>query len=212
MNKTDTLIADLAGDLRPVKPMSVGRGLALLAGCVALSLAAVAGLDGLWSGPMEGDATIFFYLVNGLLAMLGLACAASVLRMANPGVGNRYDGAYWTLATFAILPIVGIATLVARGLMGGVVTDLSGLHCGMNAVSVASFTAIGLVLWLRHGAPVSPGRAGFLTGVAAGALGSAVYGLSCPNDTLGHLVVWHVMPVALTGLLGRIGLPRLLAW
>lgn len=212
MRNTDAFIADLAGDLHPVEPMRALGGFALIAGCVAVSIASVAVFLGLWSGPVQGDATVFFYLANGLLAMLGTACAASVIRMANPAVGNRYDGAYWTLAMFAIFPIVGIVTLVDRGLLEQVVSDPFGLQCALTATAVASFTAIGLTIWLRRGAPANLARASLLTGLAAGALGSAAHGLSCPIDTLGHLSVWHVLPVGLAGLAGRMVLPRLIAW
>lgn len=61
----------------------------------------------------------------------------------------------------------------------------------------------------RAGPPNAPG---FYTGVAAGALGSLAYGLSCPFDAIGHLGIWHVAPVAVSAALGRLGVPVLIRW
>ena len=212
MRSNENLIAELTGDLRPVAPMTLTRGLTVVLAAASLSIAAVAGFAGIWDGPFIGTATIFFYLANGLLAMFGFACATNVVRMANPGVGNRYDGAYWSLAMLAIFPVVAVATLFARGLGGAAMTDLHGLECALSGTAFASITAGGLVFWLRRGAPANPGRAGLFAGLAAGALGSAAHGLSCPIDTLGHLAIWHVLPVALAGAIGRIIIPRFLTW
>ncbi|WP_156843050.1 NrsF family protein [Novosphingobium aquimarinum] len=212
MRSNEHLISELAGELRPVAPMTMSRGLAVVIAAAGLSIAAVAGIAGVWDGPAAGTATIFYYLANGLLAMSGFACATDVVRMANPGVGNRYDGAYWSLAMLAIFPVVAVGTLFARGLGVQAMNDSHGLECTLSATAFASITASGLVFWLRRGAPANPARAGLFAGLAAGALGSAAYGLSCPIDTLGHLAIWHVLPVLLAGVIGRIVIPRLLVW
>jgi hypothetical protein len=69
-----------------------------------------------------------------------------------------------------------------------------------------------MVWWLRRGAPVSPQRAGLQTGLAAGALGTFAFGLSCDYDTVAHLGVWHVVPVVLATLAGRLIVPPLVRW
>ncbi len=206
------LIADLAQDLDPVRVLKTRDGMLLTAGAALASILAVALIDGLWKGPLTGDASMHFYLANAMLAVFGVACAASVVQMASPGVGNRYSGAYWSLAMLAVLPVVALLTLFTQGVAGEVLADPYGVECALHGSAAASITALALTAWLRRGAPVDPARAGLLTGLAAGALGSAAYGLSCPVDTMGHVAFWHILPVGIAGLVGRIVLPRILRW
>ena len=77
MRSNENLIAELTGDLRPVAPMTLTRGLTVVLAAASLSIAAVAGFAGIWDGPFIGTATIFFYLANGLLAVFGFAGATN---------------------------------------------------------------------------------------------------------------------------------------
>lgn len=54
--------------------------------------------------------------------------------------------------------------------------------------------------------------AGLLTGVGAGAAATFAAMLGCPPNDLMHSGVWHGLTVVLAGLLGRIAVPRLIAW
>ena len=64
--------------------------------------------------------------------------------------------------------------------------------------------AIAAVLFLRRAAPVALARQAWLTGLAAGALGSLAFGITCPVDTIAHLGLWHVLPVPLAALAARV--------
>ena len=213
MNRINAdLISQLAADLDPVRALKTRDGLLMTSTAALASVLLVALADGLWSGPVTGQASAFFFLANGLLVVFGMACAVSVVRMANPSVGNRYSPAYWTLAMLMVLPVVALATLVSQGAANAVFADVHGVNCTLHGTAAASLTAVALTLWLRKGAPVDPARAGLLTGLASGALGSAAYGLSCSIDTLAHVAIWHVLPIGIAGVIGRIALPRLLRW
>ena len=213
MNRVNSnLISELAQDLQPVRSFRTSDGMLLAAAAMAASVVFVALFHGLWNGALQGSASPFFYMANGLLVMFGIACAANVVRMASPSVGNRYSGAYWQLAMLAVFPAVALASALAGGNMSEVLADPFGVKCMLAGTAVGLFTAAGLAAWLKRGAPVDPQRAGLLTGLAAGALGSAAYGLSCPIDTLDHVAVWHMLPVVVGGSIGRAILPRLLRW
>ena len=54
-------------------------------------------------------------------------------------------------------------------------------------------------------------RVAVVTG-AAGAIGTLLYGLSCPIDSVTHLGIWHVVPVAVAAVAGRLIVPRMIAW
>ncbi|RDS78475.1 DUF1109 domain-containing protein [Alteriqipengyuania lutimaris] len=188
------------------------QGLALVAAGLGLTVILVAGVLGSWRAALAGHASPEFYIVNAMLLVLGAAAASAAVAMAAPQVGNRQDGARWGLAMVAILPLVAIGVALSQGLSAREMIDEHAARC------VAWGTASGLLVfaalggWLRRGAPVSIEAAGLYSGVAAGALGSFACGLSCPIDDMVHLGLWHVAPIPLAGLAGRLILPRLIRW
>lgn len=206
------LIAQLAGELEPVRPLRMRHGVALVAFATFLTIIAIALWQGLWSGPAQGQAAAIFFIANGLIALVGLASARTVIRMAAPRVGVRQDGLRWLLAALAILPVTAVLLVALEGSMGRHDHAADGLTCFIAGTASGIGVAATLVFWLRRGAPVAPNLAGFYTGVAAGAVGSFAHGLSCPFDSIGHLGIWHVAPVAVSAALGRLAVPALIRW
>jgi len=213
MNRVpNPLIDQLADDLAPVRPMTIGVGMALAAVALAVSIAGTAMVEGIWMAPFAGHASPFFIIVNGAFLLLGLACAGAVLRMASPKVGNSYAGTGWAMAMTMILPLATLVMLLGQGDTFAEIDRAFALHC-VTAPLVTSLVSGGaLVWWLRRGAPVSAGHAGLLTGLAAGALGTFAYGLSCSFDTPAHLGLWHMVPVVIAALVGRAVVPALVRW
>lgn len=213
MDRTpNPLIAELSDDLAPVRPMTLRAGLALLAIAIAGSVLFVEVAHGLWAGAFTGEAAPMFWIANGLLLVLGLACATSVVTMAGPRVGNRHEAPRWTVAAVGVLPLAALAAAYDHGAMHSPLDDPYGFECLRWALLASVLTAGTLVWWLRRGAPVSLDAAGWYTGIAAGALGSVAYGFSCPLDGAMHLGVWHVLPVVVTAMLGRLVVPPLVRW
>lgn len=207
-----SLIESIAADLTPVRAFDFRHGVILTTLAALVTVLAVAVFDGFWHGIIDGEANAFFFIVNGMLLVLAAATATATIRIASPAVGNRYDGPRWGLAMLGVLPAVALATLIAQGDAHSVVSDPYGINCMLSGLAAALLTAAALVAWLRRGAPVQIERAGMLAGVTAGAVGSLAYGLSCPIDSFGHLAVWHIAPVAIAALLGRLAFPSLLRW
>ena len=206
------MIAALTGELSAVRPMRPRTGAALVAAAAAATFAAVAALAGVRWSVFRGDASPFFWVTAGLLLLLGLAAASAVIAMARPGVGNRYDAPKWAAAMVAVLPCVAVATMFSYRGGGFALLDPHALRCVMAGLGSSLLTGAALVLWLRRGAPVSTATAGWYTGIAAGALGTVAYGFSCSIETLAHLGIWHVVPVAAAGVLGRFTVPALVRW
>jgi hypothetical protein len=206
------LIAQLAEQLEPVRPMRMAHGLVLLGLAMVVTIAVIALWLGLWAGPLRGEATAIFFVANALIGLVGLVSARAVTRMAGPQVGTRQDGSRWLLAALAILPATALLFAVFDGSLDWHDHAAHGLECFVAGTASGVVVAVALVAWLRRGAPVAPNVAGFYTGVAAGALGSFAYGLSCPVDTIGHLGIWHVAPIAVSAALGRVVVPRLVRW
>lgn len=211
-NNRDNLIAGLTEELAPVRSFKQRDGMAIVAVAAALTLVGVFAIEGLWFGAFQGEAAPFFWVTNGLLLLLGLASAGAVVAMASPGVGNSHDAPKWSFAMLLVLPLAAVMSVLSHGSETAALNDPFALHC-FTASLIAS-TGIGgaLTLWLRRGAPVSHEAAGWFTGIAAGAMGTLLYGLSCPADSVTHLGIWHVVPVAVAAMAGRLIVPKLIAW
>lgn len=213
MNRSNqALIAQLAEDLTPVRPMRTRSGWALVAAATAGTLLSVWLAGGFWGGMLTGEAEPFFFVTHGLLLMLGLASATTTIALARPLVGNRQDAPQWAAAMVAILPLTAlvIAFVTGAGLAG--LVDAHSMHCLTSGVAASALSFVALAYWLKRGAPVSTHAAGLLAGIAAGAIGSFAYGITCPIDSVAHLGIWHVLPVPICGALGRIILSRLIRW
>ncbi|UIP06785.1 DUF1109 domain-containing protein [Erythrobacter sp. SDW2] len=213
MNRSNqALIAQLAEDLTPIRPMRMRSGLALVAAATAGTLLSVWLAAGFWSGMLTGEAAPFFFVTHGLLLMLGLASATAAIALARPAVGNRQDAPKWAAAMVAVLPLTAlvIAFVTGAGLAG--LADEHSIHCLTSGVATSALSFVALGYWLKRGAPVSTQTAGLFAGIAAGAIGSFAYGITCPIDGVAHLGLWHVLPVPICGALGRLVLPRLIRW
>lgn len=206
------LIEQMAADLQPVRTIKFRDGVILVALAAIITVLGVEIVDGLWRGIVEGRASPFFIIGNGLLLILGVSSANSVLKMATPRVGNSHDGPKWAMAMAAVLPLAAFITLAGHDHGMSALDDPYGLTCFLSGLVASTVTAGALIYWLRKGAPVSPNTAGLHIGVASTALGSVAYGLSCPLDGVVHLGLWHAAPVVVGAIIGRYALPPLLRW
>ncbi|MFO1261281.1 MAG: DUF1109 domain-containing protein [Sphingomonadaceae bacterium] len=211
--KTDNLIESLTAELKPVRALRFREGVALVLASVVLTVMLVARFLGLRDDVMAGEPAPLFLISNGLFLMLGLAAATSVVMMGNPQVGNRYDGWKWALATAGLLPLAaGVSALASWSGHPDVIFPQHDPACVSAGVMFGGLTALALIFWLRRGAPASPARAGLLTGIAVGAIGTFADGLCCPLNSVYHLGFAHSVPVAICALLGRIFVPPLVRW
>lgn len=213
MNRVSNPLFDqLVGDLEPVQPIRQSQGLALVAVAAIITIVLVAVFGKLQMRMIAGHATPMFFVTNGMLALLGIATSLSVVRMANPQVGSAHDGVRWSAGMVALLPVTAFIMLGSARFLTAVVGDPYGVACLLASSGAGLVTAAALVFWLRRGAPVSLGPASTFSGVAAGAVGSFAYGLTCSIETIGHLGIWHVAPVLLGGIAGRFAIPPLVRW
>ena len=213
MNRVNhDLIEQMTADLQPVRSIKPRDGWLAVALAALLTVLAVHVVKGLWAGIVTGEASAFFMIANGLLLVLGLASTASVIAMASPRVGNRHEATKWALAMAAVLPFAALVSLAGKSDPMAAIADPYGVTCAIAALLAALVTGITLTAWLRRGAPVSLGAAGWQTGVAAGALGSLAYGLACPVDDIVHLGIYHAAPVAIAGIIGALIVPKLVRW
>ncbi|MDC0887377.1 DUF1109 domain-containing protein, partial [Altererythrobacter sp.] len=213
MNRaSQALNAELTEDLQPVRAMKTRDGLLLAGLAGAITVLAVWLVAGLWDNAVNGEASAFFLITNGLLLILGIAGVSAVVALARPAVGKRQDGPKWALSMITILPLAGLFAAVQLDGGLGAAVDPYAFHCLASGTAASALTFVALTYWLRRGAPVSVETAGLFAGIASGAIGSFAYGLSCPIDGITHLGLWHVLPVAIAGAAGRAVLPRIIRW
>ena len=209
----DAFLDSLVADLKPVAPLRQGMGMAFASLALALGATLVVAVLGLRRDLAAGHPDPFVLTAAGVFLVLALASAWGAIDMARPAVGIRRDGWGWTAAMAAVVPGSALALILTDLVTGQAIDfDRGGIVCLALGIGIGLLTGGALILWLRRGAPSSPTRAGLLIGVAAGAAGIFAVSLWCPHDSLLHIGIWHGATVVFAGLLGRIGLPRLLRW
>ena len=212
-DKTTDLIAGLVAELQPVTPLRQRRGMTLAVLALGAGTMGMFGLFGMRPDLQAGQPDAMMLISSGLFLVLALASAWAVVDAARPYVGVRREGWGWTALMAAVLPVAALALLVsdwARGAPSELALD--GMTCMKFGLGWGLLTAAALVWWLRRGAASRPDRAGLLTGVAAGAAGIFAVSLYCPHNDLVHIGVWHGLTVVLAGAIGRLAIPRMIAW
>lgn len=213
LGKNTDLIAGLVADLQPVTPLHQRYGMALAVLTLSGGAAGMIGLFGLRPDLGAGQPDAMVLISAGLFLVLALASAWAVVDAARPYVGVRREGWGWTALMAAVLPVAALGLIASDWLRGAPnALELDGIACMRAGLGWGLLTASALVLWLRRGAPSRPARVGLLTGVAAGAAGIFAVTLYCPHNDLVHIGIWHGLTVVLAGVLGRLAIPRLIAW
>jgi len=208
----NSLIEGLVEELEPVRTLKPKSGLAIVGGLTLIAGIAVATTLGVRNDLVMGMADEMFFLRSGVLLMLGIATATTVVNMARPGVGKLSRGWIWALVTAGLFPLTAAIMSALNMPPVEALRPMEGLKC--LAVSSIAALAIGsgLTLWLRQGAPTSPARAGWLVGIASGALGAAAYNIYCPFNDIYYVGLWFTIPVLVSAIAGRLVVPRLIRW
>ncbi len=208
----NSLIEGLVEELEPVRTLKPKSGLAIVGGLTLFALIVVAATLGVRNDLMMGMADEMFFLRSGVLLMLGIATAITVVNMARPGVGKLSRGWIWALITAALFPLTAAIMSAINMPPVEALRPMEGLKClavsGIAALTIGG----GLTYWLRQGAPTSPERAGWLIGIASGALGAAAYNIHCPFNDIYYIGLWFTIPVVISAVLGRLVVPALIRW
>lgn len=213
----DALIAALTEDITPVTPLRQSHGAALIAFATVVSGIACVVIFGFWSGMINGQASPYFWISNGLLALVGASSTTALVSTISPRVGAQSTGPQWSVAMLAVLPVaamLAILSLEAGHDHGLSLSDPGSLYwkCAAYGLGASSVISVAAIMFLRRGAPVSLDRAGWLIGLTSGSLGALAYNLTCPMDSLLHVGFWHVAPVFVAGVFWRYAAPPLIRW
>ncbi len=205
-------IADLVNDLTPVRPMNIWRGLILPLGATLFAMMCVALLAGVRPDLAAGAPSPMFLLRAGVLLLLGVVCGASLLAMANPGVGRNNQGWKTALSAALLFPLAALIVALTGQPTGSAGTMESGMDCLKYSLVAGVATATPMVWWLRRGAPVAHERAGWLTGLAAGGLGAFAFNIHCPYNSVVYIGIWYTLAVGICAVAGRLIVPHLIRW
>jgi hypothetical protein len=151
-----------------------------------------------------------------LLAGLALASTLSALSQGRGGLGIA---ATWLVSIAALVVPVYAALTVLQPLHSGAADDVAftgvaispwGWRCIFIATVVSASTMAIFAVALRRAVAAASGLRGAALGAAAGAWGGLAVFAFCPSGELQHLLVGHVLPIALFTLLGGVVLTKVI--
>jgi hypothetical protein len=205
-------ISTLVDDLQPVRRLNTSRGLILPAILTGIATIIIGTQMGWRPDLMSGTPSELFLLRAGTLALLGGACAHGAVAMASPAVGKHNDRWKMALAAALLFPLCAMIAMLS-GNFGSAIDEMRyGAECLRMSMIGGLSVAVPMVLWLRKGAPTSPERAGWLTGIASGGLGAFAYNFHCPFSDLAYTGLWYSLAVGVCAVAGRLIVPRLIRW
>jgi hypothetical protein len=212
--KTDELIIALSRQPDAIDPRIPLRRL-LFASVLGVGAALPLMLWRLGINPdLASDAqTPMFWVKCGFAATMATASVALVIRLARPGIDTR------RAAQAVALPLVALWGLAAFVLLTAAPAERMPLTLGSSwnscPFNIAMLSLPALVLLLAAVRSLAPTRlcwAGAATGLLAGALGTLVYVLHCPELEAPFLAVWYVLGMLIPAGLGALVGPRTLRW
>ena len=212
--KTDELIEALArGPVAVDAGAATRRRHAFIAAGVAVSAAAMLLLLGPRPDLNVAIGQPMFWLKLAVPLGLALPALVALARLARPGEGAT---AAWT-AIGTLLLALEAASLIELSMTpasdrAALVAGRTSLACLLGIVALALPILVAALAFLRRMAPTRPRLAGLAAGLAAGALGAAVYALHCDESTLPFLATWYVIAIAIPAVLAAGIGPRLLRW
>ncbi|WP_295526518.1 NrsF family protein [Novosphingobium sp. Chol11] len=211
-----SLIDQMVADLTPVDPLRLVDGVIAGLAATALVVGAVALLFGWRDDLLAGQPSLLVVARSGILLLAGAALLMAVVLGALPGRDDRAARRAGTLLLglfpLGLAVLTGQAVISRTGLSYAEVGALSAARCFVISLCCALVVAGAVVAWLRRAAPTDLARAGWLTGAAAGALGTFAYSLFCPSNSLAFAVTVYPAAILLAALLSRLVVPQVVRW
>lgn len=212
--KTDELISMLAAGAAPVSPHAVGRRFAVALGWGVPGAALIMAVTfGIRSDLAQAAGDLLFWMKLVFAGCLALAAFIATERLGRPGL--RLGGIWAAL----ILPVLVLWLVAATVLIEAEPAQRAELifgttwkTCSFN-IALISLPPFAAMLWVMKGlAPTHLALSGAGAGLLAGALGTLVYALHCPESAAPFIGIWYVLGIAIPTLAGALLGPRVLRW
>ncbi len=209
--KTEELIRALVAD--GGRPASVSRALVLHLGIgAALTLALFFVTLHVRADVTAALHTIPFVFKLILPLVLLLASASLLTQYSRPVPGDRRPGILLLApALLAAGVIVELLTQPSNAWLPRLIGH-NGVHCLSIIPMLSLAPAVSVLLAMRRGAPAQPASAGALAGIASGAIGAALYALTCPDDSPLFVATWYSIAILSVTAGTAIAGCRLLRW
>lgn len=210
--KTDDLIKALAADTTRTQPVGATLARVLPLG-LAVSVILFALVVRVRSDIMSALLTWRFDLKLVLAVALAGAALWLVVRLARP-MGDDRPPRLALLAVPLVLALAIVVELVSvpASAWATRAVGTNALWC-LATIPVLSLAPLAAILVaLRDGAPRSPAAAGAAAGLMAGALGAAIYGTHCWDDSPLFVAIWYPLAIAAVVTAGALIGRRLLSW
>lgn len=203
--KTDLLIKAMAKDATIARNLVPGRTCAAV-GISLLVLGAVFVLRlGFRPDLVTREAQLATTIKLTFTISLSMASLFLLLQEAVPGKRNSRS-LLLLLLPLVILLLESAFEFWSYGLGGWQdrLIGSNGLQCLAFIPALASVPLVGLIAVLRAGAPIRPGLAGMLAGVAATGIASTFYALSCPDDSPLFVAFWYGIAIGVVAIVGML--------
>lgn len=213
LGETDALIAGLALDAAPVRPMAHPLRRALAWAIIALAFAAaMVWAIGLRPDLAERISDGRFLLEQGAALATGIAAAVAALSLTIPGAPKLLrllpvvPGALW-IGTLSLGCLRDWAQMGAAGLQ--VTPDFA---CFGYIALIGSLPALVLLTMLHRGVPLAPRWTITLAALAAAGIGNFALRFFHMQDAALMVLIWQVGSVGLLALLAGLVGSKLLPW
>ena len=212
--RTDDFISVLARNAQPVAPGTATHRLALAIASGLVGAAVILSMH-LGLNPALGSAaaTGLFWLKVAFTAAVLAVSAVAARRLGTPGA--RGPRALTTVAA----PVLVVWLIAAVMLLDAQPSERVPLALGATwrvcALNIAMLSAPAFVasLWAMKGlAPTRLRLAGAGAGILAGATGTLVYTLHCPEMAPPFIAIWYVLGMLIPTVAGALIGPRVLRW
>jgi len=210
---TDQLIDTLVADVKPVRRLLDPMQRAALWVAVALVCVSL----GLLHFGVRRDIATAWYQVTFVLRLVLLASTMwlsviAAFRLAVPGRDTRAWSRWWPIIGLAALVALAAGEVVTGMLFGDAGSPFRAWTCVRKVAFTGTVPAILAVALIQRAAAVEPKWTALLGVLAAGAAGALTSELACPIRAPMHIMLWHVLPVALSAGIGAMVGSLLLAW
>ena len=203
-SNTDQLIDRLVAEASPVRRLVDPRRRAAVWTALALVCVALGVIHYGVRRDIDGAMSSFvpFLLRVPLIAATMWLSVVTALRLSIPGADQRAWTRWWPLLLLGALVAVSAAELTLASVAGEVGSPLRAWGCVRKLTFVGALPALGAIVLIRRAAPIDPVWTALLGLVAAGAAGALTSELACPVRAPMHVMLWHVLPIAVYAALG----------
>jgi hypothetical protein len=214
--KTDDLISQLTGDLKPVRVPENAFVFALKWTLVSfIMIAAVIGLlsfRGDLQARLQTASTIW-----EILSFVALLYSALLLASwtSSPGRETNYIYSRLLLGVLAVCTLVNFVGLfgLSPELINMGMDMLVGSNCTLVAMAVGILTGSMFTYKVRQGASTNPLKSGAVIGLAALGAGGVAITLHCGSANGMHILMWHFLtPFVAMVLLGMVIGKKIFRW